>query len=238
MILMISVVIPALNEERYIGKCLESLDRQNYSGEYEVIVIDNGSEDRTREIARKYCSRVFHEPDLELYEVRNKGIEVAKGEIIAQIDSDTVASPNWLDEVERGLRCGDLVTGPLMPLGDSSFFDIIFRVFNSSTELLINSLDRSTCNGGNCAFRKEVAKEIGKYENSFPADVVFSKNIDEIGRLYFNPRMEVYTSLRRLRDSRSFKDFCEMVFSHIRVQINGRGKRFEETSYLKGQDRA
>ncbi|MFP4046119.1 MAG: glycosyltransferase, partial [Candidatus Aenigmatarchaeota archaeon] len=71
---MISVVIPALNEEKFIGQCLRSIKKQDYSGEYEIIVMDNGSEDRTVQIAEKYADKIFSFPSLNLPELRNKGI--------------------------------------------------------------------------------------------------------------------------------------------------------------------
>jgi glycosyltransferase involved in cell wall biosynthesis len=60
--MFISVVVPALNEEKYVGKCLSSLRAQSYPRElYEIIVVDNASTDRTAEIARGFGVKVVYE---------------------------------------------------------------------------------------------------------------------------------------------------------------------------------
>ena len=93
----ISVLIPAYNEESFISKCLESVKSQSYPVDrYEIIVMDNGSTDRTKEIAESMGVRVLNAEGLRIGGVRNLGAEVAEGEIFAYIDADCIAQPNWL----------------------------------------------------------------------------------------------------------------------------------------------
>ena len=93
----ISVLIPAYNEESFISKCLESVKSQSYPVDrYEIIVMDNGSTDRTKEIAESMGVRVLNAEGLSIGGVRNLGAEVAEGEIFAYIDADCIAQPNWL----------------------------------------------------------------------------------------------------------------------------------------------
>jgi glycosyltransferase involved in cell wall biosynthesis len=89
---MISVVIPAHNEERYLRKTLEALQRQNY-GWFEVIVVANGCTDRTREVARGRCHRLVVLSQRSLGMARNLGARMARGELLVFLDADTLLEP-------------------------------------------------------------------------------------------------------------------------------------------------
>jgi glycosyltransferase involved in cell wall biosynthesis len=89
---MISVVIPAHNEERYLPKTLEALERQNY-GRFEVIVVANGCTDGTRDVARGRCHRLIVLSQRGLGVARNLGARMARGEILLFLDADTVLEP-------------------------------------------------------------------------------------------------------------------------------------------------
>ncbi len=95
----VSVVIPAYNEETYLLSCLESIKRQDYAAEYEVIVVDNASNDSTAKIARDWGAKVVYESKRSPACARQKGAEVAKGKIIAFIDADTRAPAHWLSTI-------------------------------------------------------------------------------------------------------------------------------------------
>ena len=91
---LISVIVPVYNVEKYIGKCVESIERQTYDN-LEIILVDDGSTDTSglicEELARKDKRiRVFHQDNKGLSEARNKGLEKAKGEYIGFVDADDV----------------------------------------------------------------------------------------------------------------------------------------------------
>ena len=111
----VSVVIPAYNEEIFLSLCLESIKKQDYAAEYEVIVVDNASTDNTAKIARDRGAKVVYESKRSPACARQKGAEVATGEIIAFIDADTQAPPCWLSTiVSRFVREPEMVviSGP------------------------------------------------------------------------------------------------------------------------------
>jgi glycosyltransferase involved in cell wall biosynthesis len=90
----VSLIIPAYNAEKYIGFTIESLIRQSHA-ELEIIVVDDGSTDRTREIACRYAETddrmtVLPQKNLGVATARNTGIEVAKGEFVGFIDADDI----------------------------------------------------------------------------------------------------------------------------------------------------
>jgi mycofactocin glycosyltransferase len=97
----VSIVIPVYNRENDIRSCLESLCRLDYPSErMEVIVVDDASTDRTAQAARSFGVNVEAQPrNLGQSVARNLGISMAKGEIIAFLDSDCRADPAWLKEL-------------------------------------------------------------------------------------------------------------------------------------------
>jgi glycosyltransferase involved in cell wall biosynthesis len=91
------VVIPAFNEEQDIEASLSSLVNQSYPRDrYEIIVVDNGSTDRTPEIASTYADQVLNKPDGNVGAVRNFGIANASGDVIICTDADCVVPPDWI----------------------------------------------------------------------------------------------------------------------------------------------
>jgi cellulose synthase/poly-beta-1,6-N-acetylglucosamine synthase-like glycosyltransferase len=96
-----SIIIPALNEERVIGRCLQALTRLDLPGySFEVVLVDNGSTDRTIEIAKSFSSElnliVLSKPGARISAMRNYGVSKTKGEFLAFLDADCVAPPDWL----------------------------------------------------------------------------------------------------------------------------------------------
>jgi hypothetical protein len=93
----VSVIIPALNAEDSVGACIESVLAQDLPpGELELILVDNGSRDRTLEKARRYPIQVVEEPRRGRSRARNLGARVARGEYLGFVDVDCEAPKNWL----------------------------------------------------------------------------------------------------------------------------------------------
>ena len=97
-----SIVIPAKNEQEHLPNCLDSLARLEFPPErYEVLVIDNGSTDKTVEIAGQYQTRVFVCPELTIAGLRNFGANHANGQILAFLDADCTVATDWLTAASR-----------------------------------------------------------------------------------------------------------------------------------------
>jgi glycosyltransferase involved in cell wall biosynthesis len=95
----VSIIVPVFNESNNLGECLNSLVCQDYpKNRYEVIVVDNGSTDDSVSIAKKFTDKVFIKEEVKVGGVRNFGAKKAKGEILAFIDGDCVASEKWLSK--------------------------------------------------------------------------------------------------------------------------------------------
>lgn len=97
---LISVIVPVYNVEPYLAECLDSVMAQSYK-HIEIIVVDDGSTDNSGQLCDQYAERdprikVVHKKNGGLSEARNLGIDRARGEYIAFVDSDDVISPNFL----------------------------------------------------------------------------------------------------------------------------------------------
>lgn len=94
---MISIIIPAFNEEKNIARCIDSLHRQiDVRNDCEIIVVDDGSTDTTRQIARAHGARVLEQSNQGAAAARNFGVRNACGEIVLFMDGDCEADPNWV----------------------------------------------------------------------------------------------------------------------------------------------
>ena len=102
---LVSVIVPTRNSEATIGRCLESIIKQNYSN-VEIIVVDNYSDDRTRQIAEKYGAKIYLKGPERGGQV-NFGVKKALGRYVYRVDSDFVLHPDIIREaVEMCERYG------------------------------------------------------------------------------------------------------------------------------------
>lgn len=96
----VSVIIPVLNGEEYIEKCIKRILMLNYpKDKYEIIVIDNGSVDNTNNIIRRYEQiKLYEKRNINVSGVRNYGAKIAKGELLAFIDADCLCDEEWVNK--------------------------------------------------------------------------------------------------------------------------------------------
>lgn len=96
--LRISVIVPAYNEEKLLGRCLTSLQNQT-TKPYEVIVVDNNSSDSTMRVAKKYRATVVSEKRQGIAWARDAGFNHATGDILARLDADCIAPSAWIQTI-------------------------------------------------------------------------------------------------------------------------------------------
>jgi len=100
---MISVIVPVYNVEKYLEECLDSIQNQTYS-DIEVILVNDGSTDKSKEICGKYCKQdnrfqLLNQENQGLSAARNKGVEISTGEYIVFVDSDDIIKTNYLEKL-------------------------------------------------------------------------------------------------------------------------------------------
>jgi glycosyltransferase involved in cell wall biosynthesis len=168
----VSVVVCAYNAERTMDKCLASLERLNYP-DYEVIVVDDGSTDRTLAISESYpYCRIISQENHGLSVARNVGAEAAIGEIVAYTDSDCVADPDWLSYLVATMERKGLVAcgGPNFPPPEDDLVPEAVAVSpGAPCHVLLDDEIAEHIAGCNMAFRRDVLLGIGGFDPVFRA---------------------------------------------------------------------
>ena len=187
----VSVIIPALNEEAFIGSCLQSLRSQTFK-DYEIIVIDGGSTDRTVEIASSLADRVVLAPGSKIGESRLIGVNEAQGEIIVSTDADTIHPPFWLEKLVRHFDDPRVVAvgGAIYPLNPSK----TTLAYTAGLNTVANVLHWFV--GSNMAFRKDVFERSGGYPLLIKGeDWSLSARLAKYGKTIYDPEAYVWTDV-------------------------------------------
>jgi glycosyltransferase involved in cell wall biosynthesis len=168
----VSVVVCAYNAERTMDACLASLERLNYP-DYEVIVVNDGSRDRTLAISEgyPYC-RIISQENKGLSVARNVGAQAATGDILAYTDSDCVADPDWLDYLVGTMETKGLVAcgGPnLSPTETSLVPEAVAVSPGAPCHVLLDDEIAEHIAGCNMAFRRDVLLGLGGFDPIFRA---------------------------------------------------------------------
>lgn len=208
----LSFVIPAYNEEALLRPCVHSIVAQlaQEGLDAEIIVVDNASTDRTREVAASLAGvRVVDEPHKGLVRARQAGFLAATGELIANIDADTRLTPGWVATVyTRFLRDPSLIalSGPCiyddlsMPVrvGVRLFYCLAFVSYLTTRFILNRS---SLLQGGNYVIRRDALRAIGGYNTAiefYGEDTDAAYRLHKLGNVVFTLRLPIYASGRRL----------------------------------------
>lgn len=102
---MISVIVPFYNAAPWIEHCSRALLEQRYAGDWEILLVDNNSNDGSKaRIPRDPRLRVLEETVQGSYSARNLGVRESRGEILAFTDADSIAAPDWLSKIEHAMR--------------------------------------------------------------------------------------------------------------------------------------
>jgi glycosyltransferase involved in cell wall biosynthesis len=212
--LRVSLIIPAHNEEKYIEECLEYALRGSNAHFSEIIVIDNASNDKTKEMAEKSLKkhknvRVVHEPKKGLVVARQRGfMEAIKSptDIIAYVDADTRMPAGWLDTVIRefsanpNLAC---LSGPYIyhdiPRWQGPLVKILYwRALAMPVYFLVGYM----VTGANFAIRKSVVEKMNGFDTSidfYGEDTNIARRASKHGKVKFKPSFYMYTSARRFK---------------------------------------
>ncbi|MFA4838422.1 MAG: glycosyltransferase [Candidatus Neomarinimicrobiota bacterium] len=177
----VSVVIAAKNEEKQMDRLLASLAEQDYPADrYEIIIVDNESEDRTLEVLNEAART---NPKLQVLSTRgiatdlthkkaamNIGIEHAKGEIILTSDADGEVGPGWISAMAG---CFDDEVGMVAGFCGFQYDQRLFYRLQALDFLMLTTAEQATlnlglawgCAGDNLAFRKSIFQSVGGYDD-------------------------------------------------------------------------
>lgn len=209
-----SVVIPAHNEEKYIGKCLKSIrSAAKYvsNGEVEIIVVANRCTDKTAEIARRYGARVLSNDEKCISSIRNTGVNGAKGEIIVTIDADSLMTKHSLLEIKEMLESGKYIGGGTRPKFERMSLGImISSIYVAANIIPIMIKNKSPLSGAMFWFYKRDFESIGGFDETLVSleDMDFAVRLNKLGA----SRGQKYGTLKKsyvLTSSRKFDEFSD-----------------------------
>lgn len=204
----ISIVIPAYNEEKCIAHCLNSLTKQKIKEKFEVILVDNDSTDKTKEIASKYTNKlnlkIIMEKKKGRGSARYAGFKIAKGEIIVSTDADCVFQPTWLEALVDNLSRTKVVavTGTYHFNDCSLLVNTAIKYFLPVIMVLYRLIFGSYwLSGFNFAIKKAVYLKAGGFNPHLNTqeDTDLALRIKNYGKIKFLPHLSVLASGRRFK---------------------------------------
>jgi len=229
----ISIIIPARNEESFIGACLESIEAaaRNFAGEVEIIVSLNRCTDKTEEIARRHGAIIVNEDSKNLSRVRNRGAEAATGDVIVTIDADSRMTPNMLQEIDRRLAARDCIGGGVAILPERLSLGILI----SALLLVPYGIVHRISAGLFWCLRSDF-RAIGGFNDSLITleDVDFAKRLKAYGKRR-GKRFRTILRAQIVTSCRKFDQFGDWYFIRnprfVRSLINGNKKAADSYFY-------
>lgn len=199
----ISIVIPAYNEETYIGTCLDSVLKHVDTAVHEVIVVDNNSVDNTASVVEsKSGVMLVREQQPGTSNARQAGAEAASGDVITYLDADCTIDANWLGQIERLFADEKVVflSGPYKYTDSKKYPNWLLNSMWVVFGTLAYWLTGYVGNGGNCVVRKNALEVIGGNDRSFAFygdDTDLAKRLHKVGKTLWQNKFNSYTSARR-----------------------------------------
>lgn len=210
----LSIVIPAYNEEAYVGKCLASIAAEQARGHFEMetIVVNNASTDQTGDVARTFpFARVIDEPQKGLVRARQTGYETSSGELVANVDADAVLPEGWVKKVMEEFSANPklvALSGPYIYYDLPVLLNAVIRFWYwmgkgiSLLNTLVTGRSGTLLQGGNFILRRSALEKAGGFDLNFDfygEDTAIARRMGSQGRVKFTFRLPMYTSGRRLR---------------------------------------
>jgi GT2 family glycosyltransferase len=194
----VSVVVCTFNGARTLRATLQGIERLEYP-DFEVIVVDDGSTDKTAAVAAEFDVQLIRTPNGGLGAARNAGAAAATGEIVAYLDDDAWPDPHWAhylaDTFDR--KGSAAVGGPNIPPPDANAVaESVAHSPGGPIQVLVSDTEAEHIPGCNFSIRKDVLTELGGFDPQFRAagdDVDLCWRLQEAGhRISFNPAATVW----------------------------------------------
>jgi glycosyltransferase involved in cell wall biosynthesis len=223
----VSIIIPAYNEEKFLPRCLNSIFNARLPENYEIIVVNNASTDRTEKVARSFKNvKVISEFQKGITKAKQAGFNASSGDLLVFFDADTYIPCNWFEIALKEFKKNhDLVaiSGPyhyenitkvargaewvynrcIMPTGD-----FIWKYFFGQGGIFLL--------GGNFAVWRWALVAIGGFNTAidfYGEDTNLSRRLAKIGEIKFTPKLFVYSSPRRFRSEGNLKTISKYVLN-------------------------
>lgn len=229
----LSIVIPAYNEEHYLGQCLESIFSAiaGSGHEVEVMVINNASTDRTRAVALSYGQvKVFDELRKGTNQARQLGLTKASGDLIANIDADNMISRDWINTVFKEFNSNPKLVAlsgpyifydisPILRLTAKLYYWLAYPVYVINNRFFKKG---GAIMGGNVIIKKSALEEIGGYNTAltfYGDDTDTAIRLSKVGLVKFDYKFLIQSSGRRLKKEGVIGAGFRYLINHISVSL-------------------
>jgi len=212
----VSVIIPTLNEEKYLPRLLQSLQNQKFSGEFEIIVADANSKDNTSVIAEKFGCRVIKGGTPS--EGRNRGAEVAKGDILIFLDADVILPQDFLQKTIEEVSRRKLETAGFILVSQDK--RLIYRLIYKIVTLWMILTEKFWPTGmmGILA-TKEIHQKIGGFDETIRIgeDYDYTKKAGKFGKFGIIRSTKIYVSPRRFKKEGTIRTLLKyfIIIPHL-----------------------
>lgn len=223
----LSIIIPVYNSGKYLEKCISSIKR-NKCEEYEIIIIDDGSNDGTSEICDKYSDefqiKVIHQKNSGVSNARNRGLKLARGEYITFVDSDDYVSPDYVGTIIQKINTQK----------DIYFFGSNKIEGNKKTkcrEWIYRTKDRFNI--------ERIYDVVLSGKSNEPWDKVFKKRIIDENNIKFNVNVGLGEDIIFTLDYLKYVKSCELIKKDIynyRILYTGLSRKPWDIGVLENRD--
>jgi glycosyltransferase involved in cell wall biosynthesis len=204
----LSIIIPALNEEKYLPKLLQSISDQDYQGKLEVILVDGGSNDKTIEKANEFIGKISNlqvaTTTKGISHQRNFGAERAKYKYLMFLDADMFLPKHSLSKTASKINPSEnFIITPLILITEKNFLDYLFIFIAYVFIFLIGFIKPANC--GMCIIvKKETHEKIGGFDEKvvYAEDVDYGFRAQKSGakyRFFYTPHL--LTTIRRRKEN-------------------------------------
>lgn len=200
----ITVVVAAHNEERRLGRCLQSVRAASAGRAVEIVVVDNCSTDATADVARGEGARVVVEPALGAVFAKAAGVAAARAPLVAVIDADSTCPRDWLDKIARAFAANPYLvgfSGPARYVAARRWVYAVMWLWYGFWKL-VQSLAGTAyyAVGTNVAFRRDAYERAGGYDTNVLVggdEVALFRRLRKVGLTRYSDDLWVETDPRR-----------------------------------------
>lgn len=228
----VSIVIPAHNEEKYITKCIESVNDSSKIAnvDVEIIIVLNRCKDNTEKIAKSLGAKTIKDDIKNLSHIRNTGIKLAKGEIIMTLDADSLVSKNLISEVLRLVKTDKYVGGGVRIKPERKSLGLFFTDLFLRLNLFVMGVS-----AGSFWFKKKDFEKINGFNEKIliAEDLDFAKRLKKYGKTKnkkFNNSKKsfIITSCRKFDKYGDWHWFKFLIFNSKSLinSVNGKDRNF------------
>lgn len=220
---MISVVIPAYNEEKNIARCLSAFASQKTTEKFEVILVDNNSSDQTIALAKTFLKkiplRIISEREKGRGNARAAGFATAKGEIILSTDADAIAPPDWIEKMSQAFSDPQIsaVTGICKTIDASPIKSmLITHIYPYAMHLYALVYRHHWLSGFNFGIRKDLYEAAGGFRQiNGLEDIDLGFRVYKLDKIHYMP-IWVYMSGRRFHKGilRGFQSYLKSYIDY------------------------